>query len=53
MVSAKGPDHKKEFVIGVMVNGEKTGEGKGASKKEAQQAAAQNALERLQEAKKP
>ena len=40
-----GPDHQKEFVIGVYVDGELVGIGRGKSKKEAEQIAAQNALE--------
>lgn len=43
-----GPDHQKEFHVGVMIRDTLAGEGRGASKKEAQQAAASNALKRLQ-----
>jgi len=42
-----GPDHNKRFTIGVFLNNEELGVGVGASKKEAQQAAAQDALSRL------
>ncbi len=40
-----GPAHKKTFYIEVLINDEVMGYGKGASKKEAQQAAAKMALE--------
>lgn len=42
-----GPDHRKEFTIQVTVNDEVLGEGKGYSKKVAQQNAAMHALARL------
>ncbi len=42
-----GPDHDKEFIVGVMVKGKLFAEGKGQSKKEAEQAAAKAALEKL------
>lgn len=42
-----GPDHSKQFRISVHVQGEQVGEGMGSSKKEAQQAAASNALTHL------
>jgi ribonuclease-3 len=44
-VQEVGPDHAKNFVVGVYLNEEKIGEGEGKSKQEAEQAAAQNALE--------
>lgn len=40
-----GPDHAKQFVIGVFLGEEKIAEGEGASKQEAETAAAANALE--------
>lgn len=40
-----GPDHAKHFVIGVFLGDEKIAEGEGASKQEAETAAATNALE--------
>ena len=40
-----GPDHDKHFVSGVYVSDELIAEGEGASKQEAQRAAAKNALE--------
>lgn len=42
-----GPEHKKEFVITVSYNKNELGKGTGASKKEAEEAAAKNALEFL------
>ena len=39
-----GPDHAKNFVVGVFLNKEKVAEGEGRSKQEAEQAAARNAL---------
>ena len=42
-----GPDHRKEFTVSVFLNGEAVGSGKGWTKQEAEQAAAGNALEKL------
>ncbi len=42
-----GPDHAKEFVVGVYVRGEKVGIGTGASKQSAEEAAAREALGQL------
>ena len=42
-----GPEHKKEFIISVSYNKKELGTGKGASKKEAEEQAAKNALEFL------
>lgn len=39
-----GPDHSKTFTIAVSVNGKEIAQGSGASKKEAQQAAAESAV---------
>jgi len=47
LLGASGPDHKKEFEIGVSLNGKKIASAKGKSKKEAQQKAAKIALEVL------
>lgn len=44
-----GKDHDKTFVLGAFLEDQKVGEGKGHSKKEAQVAAAQNALENIKE----
>ena len=43
----RGPEHDRAFVAVVEVNGRMLGEGRGRSKKEAEQAAAQQALEHL------
>jgi len=45
----KGPEHKKEFLISVSFDTDALGHGKGASKKEAEEAAAKNALEKIEE----
>ena len=44
LIREDGPDHRKEFVTAVFVNGEEHGRGIGKSKKESEQAAAYNAL---------
>ena len=43
----EGPDHQKVFSVQVSVTGDPIGSGRGRSKKEAQQMAARDALERL------
>lgn len=48
VVSAEGPDHNKTFIVSVMINKKELGQGQGASKKEAQQAAAAKALTHFQ-----
>jgi len=45
MAGEQGPDHAKTFLAEVLLNGEPIGSGSGHSKKEAEQAAAKNALE--------
>lgn len=47
LVGESGPDHDKTFTFRVLVNGASAGEGTGHSKKEAEQAAARDALRRL------
>ncbi len=47
LLGSSGPDHKKEFEIAVNLNGDTIATAKGKSKKEAQQKAAQIALEVL------
>ncbi|MCH2664647.1 ribonuclease III [bacterium] len=42
-----GPDHRKTFTVEVLVAGDRVGLGRGRSKKEAQQMAAREALEKL------
>ena len=45
MVDESGPDHNKTFLFQVRLNGAPVGQGRGHSKKEAEQAAARDALE--------
>jgi ribonuclease-3 len=45
--SAAGPDHDKTFHVLVRIGGRKLGEGSGKTKKEAEQAAARDALSRM------
>ena len=47
VVDELGPDHKKTFVVQVIVDGEIIAESSGRTKKEAQQAAARLALEKI------
>lgn len=42
-----GPDHRKEFTVSVLLNGEAVGSGTGHTKKEAEQAAAGDALKQM------
>lgn len=42
-----GPEHEKTFLIKVCFKGKTLGKGKGTSKKEAEQAAAKNAIEKM------
>jgi ribonuclease-3 len=46
--SEYGPDHSKHFVVEVMVGKRSLGEGRGHNKKEAEQAAARDALEKVE-----
>ena len=46
--SEVGPDHSKQFMVEVMVGRRSLGSGRGRNKKEAEQAAARDALERAQ-----
>ncbi len=48
-VEMSGPEHQPAFVFEVLINGEVYGTGRGRSKREASQAAAQAALEMLRE----
>jgi len=45
IIGESGPDHSKSFVAEVLLNGKHIGIGSGKSKKEAEQAAAKNAME--------
>lgn len=47
VVEEVGPDHSKKFTISVLINNQELGSGFGSSKKEAQQAAAADALSRV------
>lgn len=47
---ATGPSHKRHFTVDVMVQGEARGSGEAGSKKQAEQAAAAEALQALREA---
>lgn len=47
IVHTDGPEHNKTFVVEVLINDEKYGEGIGKSKKSAEQMAAKKALEKL------
>ncbi len=46
-LSETGPDHAKLFTVGVFIGREEVARGTGASKQEGEQAAAQNALEKM------
>src|SRR5262249_22494662 len=46
--SEMGPDHSKQFMVEVIVGRRTLRDGKGRNKKEAEQAAARNALERVE-----
>ena len=50
-LAESGPDHDKTFTVRVLLNGTPIGTGEGSSKKRAEQAAAQQAMERLSEQK--
>ncbi|MBT3394179.1 MAG: ribonuclease III [Waddliaceae bacterium] len=44
IIEESGPDHSKRFIIAVAIDGEEVGRGSGPSKKEAQQSAAEDAI---------
>lgn len=48
VLSEIGPDHEKEFLIGVYAENELLAKGAGSSKQEAERNAAQNALDKIQ-----
>lgn len=48
LISESGPDHNKTFTMNVLLNGKEIGQGSGRTKKEAEQAAAKCALERME-----
>ncbi|MBR6825387.1 MAG: ribonuclease III [Oscillospiraceae bacterium] len=47
VLEEKGPDHQKEFLVQVLLNGRELGRGSGTSKKRAEQIAASHALDML------
>ena len=49
MTDESGPDHNKTFQVNILINGEIYGSGSGKSKKEAEQNAAREALEKLEQ----
>jgi ribonuclease-3 len=51
VLAIEGPDHDRRFTVAVRIEGERWGTGSGGSKREAQQAAAQEALLRVGDAK--
>jgi ribonuclease III len=51
LVSEEGPAHAKQFAVAVCFRGQRLGQGKASSKKEAEQSAARAALEVLRHAK--
>lgn len=48
LADEKGPDHNKRFIMQVFVNDKLLGFGEGKSKKEAEQIAAKNAIEKIE-----
>ena len=53
IVSETGPDHQKQFEMEVWIKGQLAGRGMGKSKKEAEQRAAKEALEKFSEKQNP
>ena len=47
LVGESGPDHDKQFVVQLQLNGQTVGSGSGSSKKRAEQDAARDAMEKL------
>jgi len=47
IISQEGPEHKKNFHVALYIKGEKVSSGEGRSKKEAEQNAAKNAINKL------
>ena len=46
-IGSEGPDHARQFTVAVEIDGERMGEGRGRSKREAQQHAAREALRNI------
>ena len=53
MLDFEGPEHNRIFTSGVFINGMEYGSGKGRTKKESEQQAAREALERLKKEEPP
>jgi ribonuclease-3 len=49
LISEQGPDHDKQFIVAVFIQGRQLGDGVGASKKQAQQNAAKAAMKALKD----
>ena len=49
LTGESGPDHQKVFLVEVWINGDRLADGEGSTKKEAEQRAAQSALELLEQ----
>lgn len=49
VIGETGPDHQKQFIVAVSINGERLAEAEGKNKQEAQQLAAEKALEKIRE----
>ncbi len=47
VISETGPDHSKIFLVAAFLDNQEMGRGSGSSKKEAEQAAAQDAIDKL------
>ena len=47
VVSESGPDHDKQFTVGVFIGNEEVARGEGKSKQEAEQSAAQEGLNKM------
>lgn len=48
IIKEEGPDHKKKYTVGVYFQNKKIAEGKGFSKKRAEEEAAKNALQKIE-----
>jgi len=51
IIGFEGPEHNRTFQAGVNLDGERMGEGIGRTKKEAEQQAAHEAIEKLKQGK--
>lgn len=49
ILEEKGPDHNKEFLVGVLFGGELIEKGRGSSKQEGEYRAAENAIQYIEE----